>query len=152
MYENQIRDLQKKQVTSNAEFQSFKRTSCKLSIKADPELLARHLQIVHDLEVIIKELKAEIKYLTEKNDFLNKDLQNQKESREKEVKFIKEELQEAGTMAVNAKVQLAQVCFEKDDIIMQLKTLNKKLKTKVITLQGGIASGTTLTSTVVIKK
>ena len=61
--------------------------------------------------------------------------------------FLKEELKNSDLWAVNAKVTLAQVVFEKDDELMKLKNLNRKLKTKMISLQGGLSSGSTSQST-----
>jgi chromosome segregation ATPase len=154
MYENQIKDLQKKTVTVNNEYQSFRRTTTKISTvggggvpggeSQNPEAMTRHLTIIHDLEAKLKALRAEVKYLGEKIEILTKDVETQKGLREKDVKFLKEELKNADNMTVNAKVALAQTVFEKDDQIMQLKSLNKKMKTKLIQLQGGVTTGTTI--------
>lgn len=144
MYEQQITDLQKKTQTANADLQSIKRASTKLSVKADPESITKFLLQLADLENKNKEFKAEVTFLNDKIEMLNKDVETQKNLREKDVKFLKEEVRNADNLAVNAKVQLAQIVYEKDDQIMQLKATNKKLKTKLVTLQGGVPTGSTI--------
>ena len=52
------------------------------------------------------------------------------------MKYLKEELKSADAMTVNAKVLLAQTVFDKDDTIVQLKLLNKKMKIKLNSLAG----------------
>jgi hypothetical protein len=111
-----------------------------LSLRGDPELLQKHLQNVMDLENSVKDLKAEIKFLNEKINILNKENQNQKEMREKDNIFLNEELMYSQNMAVNARGELASVVFDKDALISQLKTQNKKLKTKLISVSGGLSN------------
>ncbi len=137
MYEGQIKELQKKTVTVNAEYQNFRRTTSKLSIKGDPESLTKYLQAMSEMDNKVKTAKAEVKYLEEKIELLTQDIENQKNIREKDVKFLKEEIKTADGIAVQAKVQLAQVVFEKDDQIMHLKSSNKKLKNRLVQLTGG---------------
>ena len=144
MYENQIKDLQQKGLNVNAEFQSLRRLTSKITAKGDMESLFKHVQFENQLETKIKELSAEIKFLNDKIDIQNLEMKVQKKLKESDVNFLKEELKRSDTLAVNAKVQLAQIVFEKDDEIMQLKTLNKKFKTKLITLKGGLNSGMTI--------
>ena len=140
MYELQIKELQNKTVSVNAEFQSFRRTTRKMSLKCgEVDCLSNNLQITNDLDNRIKDLKTEIKYLNEKIEILKKDVEFQKKLREKDVKFLKEELKNSDQWAVNAKVTLAQVVFEKDDELMKLRTINRKLKNKLISMQGNVS-------------
>jgi len=137
MYENQIKELQKKTVNVNAEYQNFRRTTTKKSvIGGDPDAMSKYLQIVHDLENKIGGHEAEVKYLNEKIELLKGDIETQKKLREKDILFYKEEIKTADAATINAKVTLAQTTFEKDDTIMQVKLLNKKLKMQLNKLQG----------------
>ena len=153
MYESQVKELQKKSINVNQEYQDFRRTTSKMSVAVSgnnvkgEESLSRHLTIIHDLENKLKALRAEVTFLNEKIEIITKDFETQKSLREKDVKFLKDELKTADLIAVNAKISVAQTTFDKDEQIMQLKHLNKKLKTKLISLTGG-----TVTSASIKKK
>ncbi len=143
MYENQIKDLQKKTVSVNNEYQNFKRMSSKMSLHGGKLSLQggqfeadiqKHLQVVNDLEAKIKTQKAELKFLDDKVELLSQEIESQKKLREKDVTFLKEELKRSDLLAVEAKVKLAQIVYDKDDEIATLKGNVKKLKTKLITI------------------
>ena len=93
MYEGQIKDLQHKTVSVNAEYQSFRRaTSKKSAIGIDAEQMTKLLVIINDSENKIKGHKGQIKFFQEKIEILNRDVENQKNLREKEVKYLKEDV------------------------------------------------------------
>ena len=51
--------------------------------------------------------------------------------REKDIDFLKMEVTNAEQIAINAKVNLASISFEKDSEIIKLRNLCKKLKQKI---------------------
>lgn len=158
MYESQVKELQKKSINVNQEYQDFRRTTSKVSVgvsrnsEKGEESLIRHLTIINDLENKLKALRAEIKYLNEKIEIITKDVETQKSLREKDVKFLNDELNTAYLIAANAKFTVAQTTLEKDEQIMQLRNLNKKLKTKLISLTGGTVISASMPSASIKKK
>ncbi len=135
LYEKQIKDLQKKNVSVNSEYQNFRRVSSISNLKGNTETISKYLQVISDLENKIKGLKAEIKFLNEKIELLNKDIETQKSLRGKDNSFLKEELKKSDDLAVDAKVKLAGILYDKEEQIIQLKQTNKRYKTKIKALQ-----------------
>ena len=131
LYETQIEALQQKAYKISNELQSNRKRS---TSRGETTLTPKQMQMLAELEATIKRLQGENKYLSEKLDIQNKEIDNLKQLKEKDIEFLREEVRKAEEQAVNAKVTLATVSFEKDSELIKYKNLYQKLKLKV---QGG---------------
>jgi hypothetical protein len=123
MYETQIKDLLNK-----IDF-SKERKSSKKPENFSSKTLMQNLQ----LEASIKRLEAENKFLKEQFDLKQGEIEIIKMNRDDLVNKIKEELNESERMASYAKVELAQVMFEKDTEVIKYRNVCKKLRAKIVT-------------------
>jgi len=132
MYEGQIKEIQKQTLNTNAEFQSFRRkTTQKASITTDCNITSRGLEILVDYENNVKRLNADINYLKDKIEILNTDIENQKKLRQKDIDFYNGEVRYAEEQAINAKITMASMAYDKDIEIVKFKNLSRKLKQKL---------------------
>jgi outer membrane murein-binding lipoprotein Lpp len=144
MYENQIQELQNKALYIANELQTSRRrttTVNKLSSKGELTFSPKQLQMLAELEGTISRLGGEHKFLTEKTEILNKEIDNLRLLRDNDVKFLREEVRAAEEQAINAKVGLATLAFEKDSELIKYKNLCKKLKIRLTANMGN--NGTT---------
>jgi hypothetical protein len=132
MYENQIKELQEKAVQVNAELQSSRKKSFPRKSIIDKQ----QMQIVNELEKDLVRLNAENKYLNEKLDIQGKEVSQVLALNENNIKFLKQELTIAEQAAINAKVALATLAYEKDCEIIKHKNSYKRLKAKVQAAMG----------------
>lgn len=129
MYEDQIHNLQKNTNKINVE-----RNSLRKSIVSGDDsvgLSPKQMQILAELNKTIHNLRAENNFLTESQILLKKEVADAKDLREKDILYYKEEVKKAEKIAVNAKIQFASYVFEKEEEIIKLKQINKKLMDKM---------------------
>lgn len=133
MYENQIKELQEKAVQVNAELQSSRKKSFTRKSIIDKQ----QMHLVNELEKDLVRLNAENKFFNEKLDIQSKEISQMQVLNENNVKFLKQELTLAEQAAINAKVALATLAYEKDCEIIKHKNSYKRLKAKVQAAMGG---------------
>jgi chromosome segregation ATPase len=150
MYETQIQELQQKAIQISNELTSSKRRTT--SLRAEYGLSTKQLQMLNDLETTITKLNAEHKFLTEKCDILSREIELLKQLRDNDVKFLKDELKYAEEQAINAKVGLATLAFEKDSELIRLKNMYKKLRMKLQSGMNNQPVPSTLTKSQTTKK
>ena len=136
MYEEQIKDLQEKLVKSNSDLQLQKRRL------THPETMYCEENLnEHNLEK-----EAEIKFLNDKIIILNSEIDKLKVLRENDVKFLKAEARYAEEIAVNTKLEIATLHFEKDIEILKYKSVTKRLSQKLLSYKVNTSSSITATS------
>ena len=128
LYENQLEELQQKNILANAEL-NFTRK--KLSKKSC--FFERHSNTNLESDGNMIKLNAEIKFLNEKIIIMANEINQMKVLNEKNLNFLKNEITLAEQTAVSSKVELASLAYEKDCEIIKHKNAYKKLKTKVET-------------------
>ena len=134
MYEKQIVEINNKTMQIASELHTTRRrATSKISItgKDGVGLNQKQMQLWGELEATVTKLTGEAKYLTEKIDILNKEIENLKKLREKDVMFLKEELRSTEEHAIVAKVNLATMAFEKESELIRYRNLCKKLKLRL---------------------
>jgi hypothetical protein len=132
MYEIQIKDLLKKVETPT----SNRKSSFKPSNYDSKQLI-----ITLELENTIEKLMRENKFYSEQIDILKKDIENSKIIKENQIKKMKEDIDDANTVAATAKVSLAQAIFEKDSEIVKYKNLCRKLKLRLNNYKSNVNGG-----------
>jgi hypothetical protein len=134
MYEKQIEEINKKTMQISSELHSTRRrATSRLSVNMSGSvgLNSKQMQVWAELENTVTRLTGEAKYLNEKIEILNKEIENLKILREKDVKFLKEELRTTEEHAIVAKVNLATMAFEKDSELIKYRNICKKLKLRL---------------------
>jgi hypothetical protein len=134
MYEKQIEEINNKTLQIASELHSTRRrATSRLStnMTSSAGLNSKQMQIYAELENTVTKLTGEAKYLNEKIEILNKEIDNLKKLREKDVKFLKEELRTTEEQAIVAKVNLATMAFEKDSELIKYRNICKKLKLRL---------------------
>ena len=132
LYEKQIEDLQTKTLNMNVELENMNKkryTVSKRENLTNKKSLTNSQAIIENSEGL--KLKAEIKFLQDKIEILNKELSNLKSLYEKDINFFKEQLKVNEATTVNAKISLATLAFEKDCEIIKYKNCVKKLRTRL---------------------
>jgi chromosome segregation ATPase len=124
MYENQIEELDHKNITINSELNNNRRRTTRA-------VNQQQIGILSDLEASVNNLTADNKFLSDKIHMLTKEIDNQKVLREKDVEYLKKELRMADDATIKAKVELATLAFEKDSEIIRVRNICKKLKAKL---------------------
>jgi hypothetical protein len=140
MYEKQITQLQDKAVEMSNQLQSSRRKTSRNSIRGEGALSPQQMTMFMELQNTINRLNGEQKFLQQKIDLLNKEIESLRVLRENDVKYLKEELRAAEEQAINAKVSLATLAFEKDCEMIKFKKLCNKLKTKLTAQNNAIAA------------
>jgi hypothetical protein len=128
LYEKQISDLNKKTVDMNAELDMANKQ--RLSVNKRHSVTNKNINNNNQNAEAIK-YKAEIKFLQEKVDILTKEMENTKNLYEKDIRYLKDQLRFSEEIAVNAKISLATLAYEKDSEIIKYKNCVKKLKTRL---------------------
>lgn len=131
MYEKQIKQLQDKAMDMSNELQSSKRRTSRKSIKGEHALSPQQMTMFMELQNTIKRMTGDHKFLQQKIDLMNKEIDDFRILRENDVKYLKEELRAAEEQAINAKVSLATLAYEKDCEMIKYKKLCNKLKAKI---------------------
>ena len=132
LYKNQIAELNRKALVMNVEHENLNK---KLNLNKQESISNKNKQndncqfTTEKIEII--RYKAEIKFLQEKIEILNKEMMNSKILYEKDTNFIKANLKTHESTTVNAKISLATLAFEKDCEIIKYKNCVKKLKLKI---------------------
>jgi hypothetical protein len=126
MYEIQIKDLLQKVNLNNQDVN----ISRKSSIKPD-NFNSKQLIDNLELEERVNTLSKENKFLNEQIEIFKKETEDLKILKDKYIRKLKEDLEEAEKSAANAKINLAQNMFEKDSEVIKYKRLCKKLKTRL---------------------
>ena len=125
MYESQVNDLQQKAVLVNAELLTSRRISHRRSHN-------EKLSVTNaDQDFTMIRLNAENKFLNEKIDILSKEINQIQELNEKNINFLKQELTLTEQTAINAKVAVATLAYDKDCEIIKHKNAYRKLKKMV---------------------
>jgi chromosome segregation ATPase len=127
LYEKQISDLNRKTVNMNAELEIANKQ--RMTQNKRQSVARRHQNVAPNVDSteIIK-YRAEIKFLQEKIEILNKEMNNLKSLYEKDIKFLKEQLKINELSTAKVKVSLATLSFERDCEIIKYKNHIKKLK------------------------
>lgn len=129
LYEEQIHNLQKNTNKINVERNSLRKSL--VSGDDSVGLTPKQMQILAELNKTISNLKAENTFLVDSQELLKKEVADVKDLREKDIMYYKEEVKKAEKIAVNAKIQFASYVFEKEEEIIKLKQINKKLMDKM---------------------
>lgn len=129
LYEEQIHNLQKNTNKINVERNSLRKSL--VSGDDSVGLTPKQMQILAELNKTISNLKAENTFLVDSQELLKKEVADAKDLREKDIMYYKEEVKKAEKIAVNAKIQFASYVFEKEEEIIKLKQINKKLMDKM---------------------
>lgn len=129
LYEEQIHNLQKNTNKINVERNSLRKSL--VSGDDSVGLTPKQMQILAELNKTISNLKAENTFLVDSQDLLKKEVADVKDLREKDILYYKEEVKKAEKIAVSAKIQFASYVFEKEEEIIKLKQINKKLMDKM---------------------
>lgn len=129
MYEKQITQLQQKNIDINADLLSHKRRTT--SIKTDTTLNPKQLTILAEMDSNIKKLSGENKYLKDQLEIAQTEVEKVKNLRETDVNYFKQELLSAEKAAIEAKIAVATLAFDKDCEIVKYKNMYKKLRMRL---------------------
>lgn len=129
LYEKQIHQLQQKNIDINADLLSQKRRTT--SIKTENTFNPKQLALYAEMESNIKKLTVENKYLKEQLEISQCGIEKIKSLTETDINYFKQELLHAEKSAIEAKIAVATLAFEKDCEIVKYKNLCKKLKTRL---------------------
>lgn len=129
IYEKQIAQLQQKNIDINADLLSHKRRTT--SIKTDATFNSKQLAIFAEMDSNIRKLNGENKYLKDQLDITQSELEKIKNIRETDVNYFKQELLSAEKAAIEAKIAVATLAFDKDCEIVKYKNMYKKLRIKL---------------------
>ena len=125
LYEKQIDDLHKKTLNMNVELDNIN----KKRYTVNKRETLNNKKMPENSEVI--KYRAEIKFLQEKIEIVNKEMTNMKTLYEKDFKFLKEQLKTNEETTVNAKISLATLAYEKDCEIIKYRNCVKKLRLRL---------------------
>lgn len=125
LFEQQIKVLEDKSIKVNAEFTSNRKMTATLR-----KSIATFS--TSELEIALARLGAENKFLNEKIEISNKEIENKQKLRESDVAFLKNELEKTEEIAITAKVKLANISLMKDSELVKYKNAYKKLKTRML--------------------
>jgi len=129
MYERQIAQLQQKNIDINADLLSHKRRTT--SIKSEGTLNSKQIAILAEMDSNIKKLSGENKYLKDQLEIAQSEIEKVKNLRETDINYFKQELLNAEKAAVDAKIAVATLAFDKDCEIIKYKNMYKKLRMRV---------------------
>lgn len=129
MYEKQIAQLQQKNLDINADLLSHKRRTT--SIKTDATLNSKQLAIFAEMDSNIKKLSGENKFLKDQLEIAQSEVEKVKSVRETDVNYFKQELLSAEKAAIEAKIAVATLAFDKDCEIVKYKNMYKKLRMRM---------------------
>jgi hypothetical protein len=132
-FERQINELQKNALDINADLLMQKRRTTTIK-NGSGNFTPRQFAIIVELEMELKKLNSENKYLKDQIEIIKEELEKNKISRENDVKFYKEELLITEKSAVEAKFELATMAFDKDCEIVKYRNLCKRYKMKLANL------------------
>jgi len=132
MYEVQIRQLQEKAIEISNQRQSSRRRTSRGSLKGDADLSGDQMTIVIEMQNTINRMNGEQKFFHQKIELLTKEIENLKTLRQNDMNYLKLELRAAEEQAINAKVSLATLAYEKDCEMVKYKRLCNKLKAKIL--------------------
>jgi len=127
MYEEQIEDLQKKMLDANSDLQRQKRRLSNPNLALEQTIK----DSLSNLTASAMEKEAEIKFLNEKIMIHEEEVEKMKALKEKDIQFMKNEVLYAEKLAVNAKVELASLAFEKDSEILKYKNFAKRQANRI---------------------
>jgi len=140
MYEKQIFQLQQNNLNINADLLSHKRRTT--SIKTEGTLNSKQLVIFAEMDTCIKKLTGENKYLKDQLEILQSEVEKIKILKETDVNYLKQELLHAEKAAIEAKIAVATLAFDKDCEIVKYKNMYKKLRMKVQVAPPGVITAT----------
>ena len=131
MYEVNIKQLQAKAIEISNQRQSSRRRTSRPSLIGEADLSGDHLDMVVEMQNTINRLNGEQRFSFQKIELLTKEIESLKTLRQNDINYMKLELRAAEEQAINAKVSLATLAFEKDCEMMKYKKLCNRLKAKI---------------------
>jgi chromosome segregation ATPase len=131
MYEKTITELEERASKLSSELQMNKRKTTSIRNSIAGGLNPKQMAILAELEVTIKRITSENKFLQDKIQIAESHCEEMKILKENDIKFLQEELRSTEQQAITAKVALATMAFEKDSELIKYKNMYKKLRMKV---------------------